>query len=110
MDEIIFLVQGSEAEPYKVTFSKNGDNLRARCTCRAGIMGQYCKHRLNILCGELESIVSNNQSDVAAVTSWLPGSDVEEALLKLAEAESTLAKAQAEVSGLKKALARKLAN
>jgi DNA ligase (NAD+) len=108
MSEIVFRVQGSEAEPYRVSFAKNGDNLTARCTCRAGYMGQFCKHRLDILCGDTGAIVSDNLADVTIVTSWLTGSDVEAALHRLAAAEATLAKAQAEVSGLKKALAKKL--
>jgi len=87
MDAIIFLVQGSAPEPYRVTFTKTKNNLNAFCTCPAGDKGQYCKHRFAILSGSTASIVSENQDKVALVLSWLPGSDVEKALEEVAEAE-----------------------
>ena len=46
-----FLVQGSSAEPYEVTFVQAGKELSASCTCQAGQNGLHCKHRLNILEG-----------------------------------------------------------
>ena len=36
MEELIFLVQGSEQEPYQVSIRKLANNLTAKCTCRAG--------------------------------------------------------------------------
>ena len=110
MSEITFKVQGSESDPYVVTFAKDGANLTATCSCRAGKLGQYCKHRLNILLGDTDGMVGGDPADVAVVVSWLPGSDVEEALQQLAAAEAVAAKAQAEVVGLRKALGRKLSN
>lgn len=87
MDTIKFLVQGSTPEPYSVTFTKTKNNLNAFCTCPAGDNGQYCKHRFGILSGSTKSIVSENKDEVSIIQSWLPGSDVEEALKEMAEAE-----------------------
>ena len=50
-ESIRFLVQGSSAEPYEVTFVKRGENLSASCTCPDGQNRLSCKHRLNILEG-----------------------------------------------------------
>jgi hypothetical protein len=47
-----FLVQGSDPLPYKVIFKKDGGDLKATCTCKAGSNGILCKHRLSILDGE----------------------------------------------------------
>jgi len=106
MEEIYFLIQVSAAEPYKVTFRKRGNNLSAYCTCPAGENGQYCKHRFRILGGSVEGIVSGNSDDVMIVKSWLPGTDVEEALLEVAEKEILLEKAKKNLSTVKKKLAR----
>ena len=104
MKEIAFLVQGSDPKPYNVSFSKEGDNLNAFCTCPAGENGQYCKHRFGIPSGSQTSIISNNGDQVAVVQSWLPGSDLEEALIELAEAEHEHDHAKKRLSQAKKML------
>ena len=106
MEDICFLVQGSAEEPYKVTFKKNGSNLSAYCTCPAGENGQHCKHRINILCGITQGIVSGNEVNVQVVMSWLPGTDLEAALLSFLDAEKQCEKAKIELSAAKKRLTR----
>ncbi len=98
---LLFLVQGSAEEPYKTTFKKSESNLTAHCTCPAGQVGQYCKHRFGILKGEVKGIVSGNETDVPTVQSWLPGTDVETALREVEEAEIVYDR---EVKKLKKVL------
>jgi hypothetical protein len=110
MEEIIFTVQGSAAEPYTVLFLKNGPNLTARCTCPAGAVGQYCKHRIRILEGSDEGIVSGNENAVNKVVSWLPGTAVEKALGDVRASEIRLELAKSELTGLKKKLARVLSD
>ena len=82
MSEIIreFLVQGSEPTPYKVVFRKDGAELKADCTCRAGVNKLLCKHRLSILDGDKGAVVSDNFDQVAEVVSWLAGSKVGQAI------------------------------
>jgi SWIM zinc finger len=102
MQEISFKVQGSASEPYGVIFVKRSDtNLSAYCSCPAGENGQYCKHRFNILDGTIKGIVSDNLEDVKVVQSWLSGTDVENALIKMHELE---AEAEAEAERIKKEL------
>lgn len=110
MKEITFLVQGSAADPYRVQFRKDDTNLSAWCTCQAGEMGQYCKHRLRILAGETTGIVSDNMASVSEVKSWVAGSDVERAMQELKWAETQLDTAKDLVSACKKKLARTLIN
>ncbi|SER75819.1 SWIM zinc finger [Nitrosomonas sp. Nm51] len=86
MKEIEFFVQGSAHEPYCVTFILDGNNLSAFCTCPAGENGQYCKHRFAILKGEDKGVVSDNVPKVKEVAAWLPGTDVEAAMMEVAEA------------------------
>lgn len=108
MDELVFHVQGSSPEAYVVRFRKNGLNIRATCNCPAGVVGQYCKHRLRILEGSNESIISGNDADVSRVVSWLAGTDVQAAIRELRDAENRLELAKKETSQLKKKLAKAL--
>ena len=106
MNELSFLVKGSASDPYEATFLKEGNNLTALCTCMAGQNGQYCKHRFRILDGVTADIVSDNLSDVATVQSWLIGSDVEEAIMELAQAEKLVDTDKKAISAAKKKVAR----
>jgi len=87
MREVEFLVQGSAPSPYRVTFIKHNNKLNASCTCPAGENGQYCKHRLAILAGDTNAIISKNKDQVATARDWLPGTDLESALIELAKTE-----------------------
>jgi len=106
MEKIKFLVQGSAPEPYELSFRQSGNNIIALCTCPAAMNGQHCKHRLNILRGISNGIVSGNENQVAHVQSWLPGSDIELLMNQMEEAESTLERAKNNLSALKKRIAR----
>jgi len=107
MQEISFEVQGSASNPYGVVFVKRTEiNLSAYCSCPAGENGQYCKHRFNILDGVTKGIVSDNLDDVKIVQSWLPGTDVEEALVKMRKLEEEAARIKKELTAAKKDVAR----
>lgn len=108
MEEITFNVQGSAPEPYIVRFRKDGANLKARCTCPAGTVGQYCKHRIRILEGSDEGIISGSVGDINRVVAWLTGSDVEKALRGVNEATEQFEVAKTQLTNAKKKLARAL--
>jgi SWIM zinc finger len=106
---IKFLVQGSDPAPYEVVFDRKGDSVGATCSCPAGMkgpVGQCCKHRIAILCGDGDGIVSPNASDVKIVRGWIAGSDIEIALTQLTEGEVEREKARRKVAAAKKALAK----
>lgn len=105
MDELTFLVKGSAAEPYELTFIKDGLSLTALCSCPAGEHGNFCKHRISILDGKTSAIVSSNADDVSKVVGWLSGTDVEAALTDLREAEK-IADSKTSLTAAKKKLAR----
>jgi hypothetical protein len=107
MEELIFYVQGSSAEPYKVVFIRRSKtNLSAYCSCPAGENGLYCKHRLEILDGNKKSVVSSNADDVIIVQSWLSGTDVEKTLFKIRDLEKESTRIKAALSSAKKELAK----
>lgn len=106
MKEIEFLVQGSAPEPYRVTFIKDENNLNAFCTCPAGENGQHCKHRFAILAGDAKAVTSKNKDQVATVRGWLPGTDLESALIELAEAEHEYDAAKERLTTAKKKISQ----
>lgn len=62
--------------------------------------------RFGILSGSTTSIVSNNQNEVPIIQSWLPGSDVEETLKEVVEAEHECDLAKKRLSLAKKKVAK----
>ena len=105
-DKLNFLVQGSAQEPYQVSFLKDQNNLNVYCTCPAGVLGQFCKHKFNILEGSTNAVVSDNVDDVEIVANWLAGSDVETALIALYEVQFELSKLKKRLSLARKEVAR----
>ena len=106
MNEVVFLVRGTSKEPYEVTFIREKNGLSAYCTCPAGARGQYCKHRFEILKGDNKRIISGNKEDVEIVTWWLRGTEVEDAMRELQDAEAAYNVAKRELSAAKRELAR----
>lgn len=106
MEELVFLVKGSSADPYEVTFIKDGDSLTAICTCPAGTYGNFCKHRISILDGSAKAITSENPDQVETVVGWLPGTDVEQALAGMREAEKNADPEKKALNAAKRKLAR----
>ena len=106
MEELIFLVKGSSADPYEVTFIKDGTSLTAICTCPAGTYGNFCKHRISILDGNTQMISSDNADQAATVVGWLPGTDVDVALTEMRDAEKIADPDKTALSAAKRKLAR----
>lgn len=107
MHRIVFLVKGSAAEPYQTEFVKRSDtNISAYCTCKAGQNGMYCKHRFGILEGKTKGIISDNLNDVEVVQSWLPGSDIETAMIEVKKLETEAAKIKKLLTAAKKQVAK----
>ncbi|MBO6805771.1 hypothetical protein [Thalassospira sp.] len=106
MDQLEFLVQGSAEEPYKVVFRRRGpNNIDGLCNCGAGINGTYCKHRFQMMNGEVKNLVSGNEDDLVKLSEMLKGSDVEAAYNRLIDLEAQAAKLKKAVNAAKKELA-----
>ena len=110
MSEIVreFQVQGSEPSPYRVVFRRNGSELKARCSCRAGANGQLCKHRLSILNGDASAVVSENSEQVPEVASWLLGSNIADAISEIVTLEAEKKIIEEKLKKAKKLVAQSL--
>ena len=106
LSELVFQVKGSSAEPYDITFIKDGDSLTALCSCPAGQYGNFCKHRIAILDGNGKAIVSGNADQVATVADWLRGTDVASALAEFREIEKSQDVPKSALVAAKRKLAR----
>lgn len=82
-DHIEFFVQGSASDLYRVSFWRVGDNVKSSCTCQAGKNGLACKHRLNLLGGDVTNLVSSSPDSFQKLHRVLEGSDVGSALRAL---------------------------
>lgn len=106
MDQLTILVNGSSKDPYELTFIKDGSSLTAICTCPAGTFGNLCKHRVAILDGDAKAVLDEDADKVPKVVEWLPGTDVETALAKMRQVDSTAATAKDDLAAAKRDLAR----
>ena len=107
MERLYFLFKGSAKEPYQVEFVKRSEtNISAYCTCRAGQMGQYCKHRFGIIEGNPNGIISDNPEDSKTVQSWIPGTDIEEAMNTVRVIEDEAKEVKRRLTAARKAVAQ----
>ncbi len=108
-NEVVFSVQGSAPEPYQVRFIKRSSTkLNAYCTCPAGQKGMHCKHRIRILAGYDNDIVSGNIGDVPRVAKWVVGTDLEAALDYVVTVEDQFKGLKKQLAAAKKAMAREM--
>lgn len=103
---VSFLVAGSADEPCTVIFEKQNKALRASCTSPAGERGLHCKHRLQILKGDANSISSGNEGELSTVRAWLKETELEEAYLEYQEAENGLEQAKSRFEKAKRKFAK----
>jgi hypothetical protein len=103
-----FLVQGSDPNPYKVKFIKYQDDIKATCTCKAGMIGILCKHRLTLLDGDKSALVSDNSDQLLDVASWLSGSKLAAAISEVVFLESEKKKLEAKIKRAKKMISELL--
>jgi len=109
--KIQFLVQGSTEMPYLVEFIRNSDStIATHCTCPTSQNGQYCHHRFNIIEGKTADIVSENLDEVETVQSWIPGSEIETAMVEVQRLDDEIAKAKELLAAVKNEATRAMMN
>lgn len=91
-----FQMEGSQGDGYDVEADRIGDAVRITCTCEAGQRGIHCHHRLELLRGDVTSLVSNNADDVTKLAVLIEGTKLAAALVTLTAAEAAQAAAKSE--------------
>ncbi|MGE3611710.1 MAG: hypothetical protein AB7I27_19120 [Bacteriovoracaceae bacterium] len=106
--KFLFLVQGSSSDPYEVEVNVEDRNLSVSCDCAASINGQICKHRLRIISGSTEGIVSDNKADVRAVRDAFEKSEVMSLIVLRDKKEQEIESLKKEVKELSKKISSSL--
>lgn len=107
MQNTTFEVLGSEGDVYRITFVQASGGVRVSCTCRAGMSGLFCKHRLALMAGDRSRMVSPElASDLDAVMSWPEFAPIKEQITKLHQVQSQIDELEKVEAGLKKAVAK----
>ncbi|RPJ73338.1 MAG: hypothetical protein EHM20_12410 [Alphaproteobacteria bacterium] len=58
-----FKAKSSTGEPYNVDFSIESGKLFVQCNCKAGIFGQLCKHKTELISGDESRLFDISQND-----------------------------------------------
>lgn len=91
--KLVFEVQGSADIPYTVTLTRTDRNLTATCTCKAGTFGQQCKHRINLLLGDVTKVVAG-ADQTGQLADVVAGTDVDAPLQEFVAADQAYAAAK----------------
>lgn len=83
-----FLVEGSQGNSYALAFEVSGTHANAYCSCQAGANGQFCKHQVGVMDGEMSHLLSGNRADIVRLKDILSGTDLEAAYYRFLEAEA----------------------
>jgi hypothetical protein len=106
VEPLEFFVQGSSSEPYSVRIIKLGERVLATCTCKAGIMRQLCKHRIRIMQGDSQGVISGNLQEIRNMPSFLEGTIVPAAIQEIARLEREAEETKRAVARAKESLAK----
>jgi uncharacterized Zn finger protein len=109
MRNTVVQVYGSEGDIYEVAFTVLSGKALASCTCKAGSNGQFCKHRLALLAGDMDRLVDKSKaSDVKDVLGWPEFSTILDQVSRLHEIEAQIDELEKAKSVLKKSVAKAL--
>ena len=102
-DKIVeFDVKGTKGDIYNVFFGFFAhDDIQINCSCPSS---GCCHHILDILRGNPENIISNNQSDLSVIRDWVEKSGKLKMLNRLEKIEIELKELNKEKSKIKRNL------
>ncbi len=69
MEKIVKVKSSSSTEIYDVILKNENGIISLNCTCQAGIYKMICKHRTDLLNGNISSLV--DESDIPVVEEFL---------------------------------------
>ncbi|WP_149651710.1 hypothetical protein [Azospirillum argentinense] len=81
-----FRIRGGQGDEYTVAFTLRQGEAASICTCMAGRMGRFCKHRVALLDGDVSDLLSDNADDVVRLRRLIEGTELERAHQQLGRA------------------------
>lgn len=97
-------ISQSSGEEYDLIASHQDGKFTFTCTCQAGLMGQMCKHRRELLTDAPPS------QDAQTLRDWYAASQAQVVDQEIARVEAEAARLKKRLSALKAQLGRLLAN
>ena len=109
MKQVVFnVVSESSGQAYELLAEPTEHGLLFRCSCAAGAMGQFCKHRNLMITGKFTASPGTNEANIAKFNGWLAISRVGAMQTSIAAAEEEVKQAKKRVTMLKHELGRRL--
>ncbi len=107
MRNVLRVKSSDGTSSYSVEFNWDGHRLEVLCDCRAGVLGQHCRHKEGLIHGD-HSLLSDSSDGPALdeVVGWVRLSPVGTASTQLREAEERFKAAQVDAKAAKKSLER----
>jgi len=98
------LAKSSGDAPYNVIFACSDNRLTVTCNCKAGIFGQLCKHKTELMAGDSTRLFDASEQgkfdSITAIVARAP--DVATTAAEIAETEKFIKASQAKIKGVKK--------
>lgn len=90
---------------YIVSFELDSGKLHIYCNCQAGSWGKWCKHKTQLVLGDLSGLRNSAQSsEMQEVLEWVKDSKVAQLVSEMQVAEDGMKKAKARVDSVRKSL------
>lgn len=108
--KISIKAKSSSDEPYTVDFFIEDKKITVYCDCRAGMFGQLCKHKTELIAGDQSRLFDESETEqlkeLEAVLSMVP--ELRKTAKKIAESQKIISHEQAKLKKIKKGFAVKL--
>ena len=100
-------VTGSEGDIYRVSFTRGENGVRVQCTCKAGVNGQFCRHRLALLAGDRSAMVDAGASAALdEALSWPEFVSIRQEIVKLQGVQEQIEALEKIKASLKRVVAK----
>jgi len=94
---------------YTVDFIKEDDLLTSFCSCPAGILGKSCKHKIQLLLGDVTMLENSSDAELLLeLKKWVDASSFYQMHHALTQIESQISALKKEVKKEKKNLELKM--
>jgi hypothetical protein len=104
-NEITLLARNETDEPFKVTFTRDENNLTITCTCPEGAHGEFCEHKFRLASNDIMMLQHPGQnSAMLSAHVWVIETPISDMLIHLLQLqgqekqdEEAISKAKAEI-------------
>jgi hypothetical protein len=97
--------------PYVVEFSFESGKLYVSCSCPAGVLGKWCKHKMQLISGDVSGAINTSSvADFVDVQNWVRNSEFPRLLDEIKSAEDEMQSAKTKINNVKKMLEKAAKN